>query len=539
VKWYAGGRGVVGAFAPLGTENLPDQPGQVRAAYEDLNQFREELFTVGTLGAVNYVIRGLQSLPGRKSVVLISDGIQVLNHIDLNRQKNMMNPSTLTNVRDRVFEAMQRLTDAASRASVVIYTMDARGVQSLQLTAADRVTSYDPNALAAEGRQQLDKRAGDFRDSQDGLNYLAAETGGFFVHNTNDLGLGIRRVLDDQNGYYLIGYRPDDSTFDPKTGRRKFHHLSVRVTRPGKYTVRMRNGFFGVADTGSTASAANPREQIISALTSPFGSSGVHLQLTSLFGNDAKIGSFMRSILHVDANDLTFTKQPDGWQQATFDVVAVTFGDNGNVVDETSRTDTFRVSDQGFQEVLKHGFIYFVVLPIKKPGAYQLRTVLRDHDSGRIGAASQFVEVPDLKKAHLTLSGLMINAVNKTATQTNHGSTPPEPEAGEAVRRFKTGMFLRYGFVIYNARLDRTTQQPQLQIQMRLFRNGEAVFTGKIQSFGLNNPPDLNRLAADGGITLGADLVPGEYVLQVIVNDLLADDKHRGASEWLDFEIVK
>src|SRR5947209_5938317 len=243
-----------------------------------------------------------------------------------------MNPGTLTNVRDRVLDAMQRLTGAASRASVVIYTMDARGVQSLQLTAADRVTSYDPNALAAEGRQQLDKRAGDFRDSQDGLNYLAAETGGFFVHNTNDLGLGIRRVLDDQSGYYLIGYRPDDSTFDPKTGRHKFHHLSVRVTRPGKYSVRMRNGFFGDADTGSTSSAANPREQIVSALTSPFGSSGVHLQLTSLFGNDPKIGSFMRSILHVDANDLTFTKQADGWQQATFDVVAVTFGDNGNVV---------------------------------------------------------------------------------------------------------------------------------------------------------------------------------------------------------------
>jgi len=401
------------------------------------------------------------------------------------------------------------------------------------------VRSDNPAALSGLGREKLDKRAGDFRDSQDGLNYLAAETGGFFVHNSNDLGLGIKRVLEDQSGYYLIGYRPDESTFDPRTGRRKFHHLAMKVTRPGKYTVRMRNGFFGFADAAPGASPLTPRDQIIGALTSPFGSAGVHLQLTSLFGNDARVGSFMRSMLHVDANDLTFTKQSDGWRQATFDVVAVTFGDNGNVVDELSRTDTFRVSEEGFQEVLKHGFLYFVVLPIKKAGAYQLRTVLRDHDSDRIGTAAQFVEVPDLKKDHLALSGLMINAVSKSGGETNHGSAPAAPEAGEAVRQFKTGMFMRYGFVIYNAHLDKNTRQPQLQVQMRLFRNGQVVFTGKVQPFLLNNPPDVNRLAADGGITLGADLIPGEYVCQVIVNDLLADEKHRSASQWLDFEIVK
>ena len=538
VKWYAAGRSVVGAFAPLGTETLPDTRPEAQAAYGDLQQFREELFTVGTLGAINYVVRGLQGLPGRKSLILLSDGIQVLNHIDMDRQKNMMNPSTLPNVRDRVMDAMQKLTDAANRASVVIYTVDARGLQTLQMTAADRLTSDNPQSLAAEGLQQLDRRAGDFRDAQDGLNYLAAETGGFFIHNSNDLGLGIRRALDDQGGYYLIGYRPDESTFDAHTGRRKFHHLSMKVTRPGKYTVRTRNGFFGVPDSGATVAAVTPRGQIIGALTSPFGSSGVHLQLTSLFGNDAKIGSFMRSILHVDANDLTFSKQPDGWYQATFDVVAVTFGDNGNVIDEISRTDTFRVSEQGFQEVLKHGFVYFVVLPIKKAGAYQLRTVLRDHDSERIGAASQFVQVPDLKKGRLALSGLMVSAINKTDMQANHSNAPPEPEAGEALRRFRSGMFMRYGFVIYNAKLD-AGRQPQLQVQMRIFRNGQPVFTGKVQPFVLSNPPDLNRLGADGGITIGADLSPGEYVLQIIVNDLLADEKHRTASQWLDFEIVK
>ena len=65
------------------------------------------------------------------------------------------------------------------------------------------------------------------------------------MRNTNDLSGGIRRVLDDQKGFYLIGYRPDESTFDKRTGRRTFHKLTLKVTRPGKFNVRMRNGFLG------------------------------------------------------------------------------------------------------------------------------------------------------------------------------------------------------------------------------------------------------------------------------------------------------
>lgn len=538
VKWYASGRSSSGVFAPTASEVATGLPADPQTAYDNLQEFREELFTVGTLGAIGYVVRGLRELPGRKSIILISDGIKLLNRVDPDQQKVFSRANPANPVRDRVLEALQRLTDLANRASVVIYTLDPRGLQTLGLSAADNTSPSRGESIvsADEMWKRMSDRSADFAESQNGMNYLAQETGGFFIHNTNDLGGGIRRVLEDQKGYYLIGYRPDDSTFDPRTGRRQFHHLSMKVTRPGKFNVRMRNGFFGVADAEADRSLRTARDQIVSALTSPFGSSDVHLQLTSLFGNDAKVGSFMRSVLHVDANDLTFTQEPDGWHQATFDVVAVTFGDNGNVVDEISRTDTFKVRGEGYQEVLKHGFVYFVVLPIKKPGAYQLRTVLRDHDSQRIGSASQFVEIPNLKKGYLTLSGIMVNATND---QKDGGPRDLDPQAGEAVRRFKSGMLMRYGFVIYGARLEKATQQPQLQIQTRMFRSGQSVFTGKVQPFVLNKPPDLGRLSADGAIKLGTDLVPGEYVLQVIVSDLLAEAKHRTTTQWMDFEIVK
>jgi hypothetical protein len=54
----------------------------------------------------------------------------------------------------------------------------------------------------------------------------------------------------------------------------------------------------------------------------------------------------------------------------------------------------------------------------------------------------------------------------------------------------------------------------------------------------LNNPPDVSRLSAASAIKLGGDMSPGEYVLQVIVNDLLAGAKYAMASRWVDFKIV-
>ncbi|HAF14170.1 MAG TPA: hypothetical protein DCK99_10835, partial [Blastocatellia bacterium] len=92
-------------------------------------------------------------------------------------------------------------------ASVVIYSMDARGLQAVGFTAADNTGDRSTQDVAS---RLVDRRT-EFYNSQDGLNYLAQQTGGFFIRDNNDLAAGIKRVLDDQSGYYLIAYRPDDS----------------------------------------------------------------------------------------------------------------------------------------------------------------------------------------------------------------------------------------------------------------------------------------------------------------------------------------
>jgi len=536
VKWNPLGRGAIGAFAPI-TTNLSansDSGTDVRVAEGDIDQLREDLFTVGTLGAINYIVRGLRGLPGRKSLLLISDGITIF---------NWSNPTG----NQRILIALRSLTDLANRASVVVYTMDARGLQPLNFTAADSGAGMG----VAQFEQRLRGRRADFFESQNGLIYLAQQTGGFAIRNTNDLNGGIKRVIEDQKGYYLIGYRPDESTFDKVSGQRKFHKLGLRVTRPGKFNVRMRNGFYGITDDETRRPQLTRSQQMISALTSPFGSAGVQLRLTSLFANDVKLGSFMRSILHIKGRDLTFTDEPDGWHKAVFDILAITFGDNGMLVDQIGRTHTVRVRGKAYERVLSDGFTYTITLPIKKAGAYQLRTALRDVPSERIGSASQFIEVPDVKKNRLTLSGVIARGVAPQVFQKsgsdlsgqgeNADDTIDEtdPNAGPAVRKFKSGLVMLYGLGIYNARIDNATGKPQVQTQMKLFRDGREVFTGKEVAFDAGSQSDLKRLMAAGAIQLGSQMPPGEYVLQVIVTDLLRKDKYRVASQWIDFEVVK
>ena len=100
-------------------------------------------------------------------------------------------------------------------------------------------------------------------------------------------------------------------------------------------------------------------------------------------------------------------------------------------------------------------------------------------------------------------------------------------------------MTLRYTYTIYNAQLDRTTRQPQLQTQVRMFRDGRELYTGKPMTYEMGEQPDPKHLKAGGRIQLGKDAQPGEYILQVVVTDLLANKKRNVASQWIDFEIVR
>ncbi len=529
VRWNMLGRGGVSAVAPIEDDVIAE--AAAAAGEEDprlgAEEFREEYFSVGTLGTLRFLVSALRELPGRKSVVLFSDGIRILNREGVN---------------SRITDALQQLTDLANRSSVVLYSIDARGLQTLSLTASDRVGSMTTARLGVAVRQRRDQ----FYDSQDGLANLARETGGLFLKDTNDLAGAVRQVIDDQKGYYLIGYNPDDSTFGRKPGRELFHRISVHVMRPG-LRVRTRNGFFGVPDDLARPTTRDRNQRLFTALTSPLASTGVHLRLTSLFANNQQDGSFLRSMLHIDGRDLTFSPDEGDRQKAVIDVLAITFGGNGAEVDRSSRTYTLRAGPSAIKRILASGLAYTINLPVKKPGAYQLRIAVRDAASERVGSANQFVEVPDLTKGRLTLSGMSVTAEPPGMRKAAAAAPPPAQAEGAAedvethgtaaLRIFRPGTSLIYALQIFNAKLD-PAGHPQIETYMRVFRDGKRIYSTKPEPVPAGQK-DLKRLLTAGRLELSPAAVSGDYVLQVVVTDTLADPKRRTASQWIDFELAK
>ncbi|HUG52845.1 MAG TPA: hypothetical protein VMR21_04570 [Vicinamibacteria bacterium] len=192
--------------------------------------------------------------------------------------------------------------------------------------------------------------------------------------------------------------------------------------------------------------------------------------------------------------------------------MAVTFGEGGQPVDEKSQT--FHVRGRGGDaDAQDVGLFYSVDLPIKRPGAYQFRVVVRDRASDRLGAASQFVDVPDVGKGALALSGIIVRAVE---------DGPGAPGAAETlVGRVRPGRTVEYVFQILNARRDPRHGKTSLTIQARLWREGERLYEGPPASLAVASA-DPRRIAAAGRLSLSPRLPAGNCVLEITVTDALA-----------------
>jgi VWFA-related protein len=464
--------------------------------------FRNEIFCAGTLGAITYVVRGIAELPGRKSVIVLSDGFRL---------------TDADGYYGRVMDSMRTLVDAANRAGVVIYSIDARGLVVTGPSAAD----ISPDASAG--------RAEELNATQDGLGFLAYETGGLFVRNQNDIGGAVERALEDQQGYYLLGYVPDGSTFDAT--RPRFHKLSVRAKQPD-LRVRSRKGFFGRSDPAPKSITAASR--IVAAVMSPFAGGDVGLRLSSFFGHVEKTGPVILSVMHINARDLAFLSEADGTRVAEVEVLAVTFGEDGQIADQNGRRFTFRLAPDAYARALSTGFVYRIRVPLKKAGPYQLRIAVRDTTSDKIGSASQFIDAPDVKKGRLALSGLVIEGLSQPSqTAADNVVDHSDPSATVALRTFRQGIDTRYFSEIYNAR--RRNGLLDLESETRLYRDGVEVFRGTPRPV-VPQADSRAPLVAGGILQIGGAMPAGSYVFELLVTDKVAK---RRASQTIDFDVVQ
>jgi hypothetical protein len=488
----------------------------------------------GTMAALQFIVRGMSDLPGRKSVIIMSDNLpiqqQEINFAGgeevweddftaLERRRNpTANPINTEKVSDTSYywAGLQKVAEVAIRGSVVIYAVDTRGLQITGLTAGDdvrgswRTTQTMANTVA-------DARTRMLEINRQGAEMIARQTGGFLVYNSNDFGL--RRVLEDQKGYYVIGFRPFEETFN-----RNFHRISAKLKRGG-LTVRTRAGFYGF--TEDEARAGNPMvtDPLMKALLSPFAANELAVKLTTFFV-DQKSGPVLRSFVFLDPSQLTFKQDADGSRVASFDLRGMLFGDNGKVVADKNQTAGFRMRPEQYDQARREGILYAFDIPATVSGPLQFRVAVRDTTSSHVGAAGQFVEIPDLGNGRLAVSGIVVR--DEATLGSEAGNTGP------AVRRFPLGANLIFIYAIYNA----PGNAPKLTAQTRIFREGKEILSGSPMVLDLQDQPDLKRITSAARIQLGKQLDIGEYLMQIIVTDS-SQQKPRMASQWIDFEVIR
>lgn len=531
LTWNPLSRDMNPTFTDSGGDAPTDDQADKQAVLDQFEEFRETSFTTGTLGALNFVVQGLRGLPGRKSVVLLSDGFRI------NSKNNDDNTSEL------ILQQLQSVAEYARRSSVVVYSIDAKGL-----------APFTPGGDVG-GKPSANQYSDAIDSAQAALEgpvFLSNLTGGFTVTNTNDLNIGIQEALYDQQSYYILGFDPDDEKFD-----RKFHKIKVKALRPG-LSVRTNAGFFGVKEEEEQAAPKTRGQQILAALLSPLGKRDLTVRMTPYFFNATKEGPLVRTLFHIDCSKLTFKDGPNGQKLLNLDLDAFAFDEKGATVDMTANRINLTLNEQQYQQLMANGLAYRKDFPLKKPGAYQFRAVLRDDVSGRAGSASQFIQVPDLSKGRLAMSGLVLTApklpkaapeneskANASAVSASADRTEkPAADASQLsglptspyVRRFPRVGWLQYGAAIYNATTDKKSPTPQITVQAEIYHDGKSVYQFPARLLEITPGTNPKRFDYVGQLRLN-NFPEGEYLLHLIVTDGLAKKKFARTEQWMDFSV--
>lgn len=499
--------------AALGQKPMDARSGSLRGSWRDdeaaFNAVRNQNYAVGTLGALNEILKALHGLPGRKSLVLFSDGID-------------LSPSLSGD--DRLVHAARNLIENANRSGTVIHAVDARGLQTLAITAAD-----NPGLTRNSGeelRNLRNSRSADFFGSQMGLEFIAEKTGGAAFLNNNDMNWALGRVMEDQRGYYLLGFQPDSSTFQPKPGG-NYHSIRVRLARK-ELQVRSRTGFFGATDEEMQPRYFTPAEQLRAAMLSPFGATGIGLRITPAYLRSTPQGPMVRNLVYVDPKDLSFTTAPDGKRSASLRLLAVAAGADNRILGFKDERPVLEIPPDQFDRVLREGLLFVLEVQVKQPGGYQIRVALRDMLSAKIGSAGQYMDIPNLKKGRLTLTSVFVDEASTAPESTRFQGIMP------AKRQFHPGSVLEFFAILDNVRAKPGAGSEDMDVQVRVLREGQTVFSGPAQLTALEGEKEW---AVRGKLRLKETLPWGDYYLQVVATDH-AVKRNNLASTWTDFELM-
>jgi VWFA-related protein len=307
------------------------------------------------------IIRRMSSLPGQRSIVLISPGF-------------------IYPFKEHEFSD---IVDRAIRESIFINTLDARGLYVPNLGGDISQATNDPDPSNAGFRTSW-SLAGQNRQT-DVLIYLADDTGGYSFHGNNDLGAGLRQVVAAPATYYYIAFTPQNLKYDGH-----FHSIKVTLKPKEKYTIQARRGYYAPLHGDTPADIAN--QDIMDAVFSQEEQHGLPVALQTQFYKTDASDAKLAVLAHVDLAHMRFVKV-DGRNQNDLTVVAALFDRNGNFISGTQRVVEMKLRDETLEKLSRSGVTVRTNFDVK-PGDYVVRLVVRDSKAAQLSAENGVVEIP-------------------------------------------------------------------------------------------------------------------------------------------------
>jgi hypothetical protein len=214
---------------------------------------------------------------------------------------------------------------------------------------------------------------------------VAADTGGTYFHNNNDLDEGLRRTSSTPEVYYLLGFQPQNLKLDGS-----FHGLKVALGSKGDYTSEARRGYY--APKHLEDAAATAQREIEDAIYSSEEMSELPVSMHTQFLKGAGDAAKVTVLAHLDLAGVKF-RNVDGRNLNNITVVAALFDRNGKFVNGAAKHVDLRLRDQSLQYRVAQGLTVRLGMEAS-PGSYVVRLLVRDSEGQMMSAINEAVDVP-------------------------------------------------------------------------------------------------------------------------------------------------
>lgn len=441
-----------------------------------------------TVNGIAALVAGLSRAPGRKSIMLFSEGVE------------------LTRNNDPRFYA---LVDQANRANVAFYTIDAAGLRAGSHTllagryAADATDDSGGYVESPRNFADVARRAPEV-----GLGVLANETGGQRIDSTNDLYKAFPRLDEDLRSYYALTYIPARTAPDGK-----FHKIAVKVKQPG-LSAKTRSGYTSLPVAASTMPVLAYEAPALARLeTAPLPNELPILSRALVFPVSHDMAR-VPVLVSVPAKVLQYDRDDAAGTFAAEAVVLIRVRDaQGQVVHKAS--EEYALSGPAaIIEQSRAGELLFYRQPQLAPGLYTLEAIVRDSRSGKASVRVSSLEVPRVTETALRVGTPFIvqraQAVPAGEAEAGNplyfGDVLLYPNLGQPLSKV-TDKELAFGFTAYDG------HDGPVEATLELVRSGQPVATVPLALGGADKEGRINQISK---LPL-EPLAPGAYELRVTV----------------------